>query len=261
MKIVVIGGTGLIGSKVVSNLAGQGHDVIAAAPSTGIDILTGEGLDAAMAGTDVVVDLANSPSFEDAAVLDFFRTAGRNVLGAEAKAGVSHHLALSVVGTEKLEASGYFRGKIAQEELIRDSGIPYTIVHSTQFFEFLPRMIQSAADGETVRLSPALVQPIAAEDVARSVARLALERPVNGIIEIAGPESAPLARLAEYFMAITHDPREVITDPRAPYFGAELDAYTLMPGPSAWHGRIDFEEWVIGQPQFVPAGASSVKTP
>lgn len=259
MKIVVIGGTGLIGSKVVSKLAEKGHDVLAAAPSTGIDILTGEGLDAAMAGADVVVDLANSPSFEDAAVLDFFRTAGRNVLGAEAKAGVSHHLALSVVGTEKLAASGYFRGKIAQEELIRDSDIPYTIVHSTQFFEFLPRMIQSAADGETVRLSPALVQPIAAEDVAKIVARLALEGPVNGIIEIAGPESAPLARLAKYFMAITHDPREVITDVHAPYFGAELDAYTLMPGPSAWHGGIDFEDWVIGQPQFAPAGASRVK--
>ncbi|MDN5782125.1 MAG: SDR family oxidoreductase [Luteimonas sp.] len=256
MKIVVIGGTGLIGSKVVSRLGALGHEVIAAAPSSGIDILTCEGLDAAMAGTDVVIDLANSPSFEDAAVLDFFQTAGRNLLGAEARAGVGHHVALSVVGTDKLEASGYFRGKIAQEELIRDSGIPYTIVHSTQFFEFLPRMIQSAADGNTVRLSPALVQPIAAQDVANDVARLALEQPVNGIIEIAGPESAPLASLAERFMSITQDPRDVVTDVHAPYFGAELGPYTLMPGPSAWHGEISFERWVIGQPRFAPQGAA-----
>lgn len=255
MKIVVIGGTGLIGSKVVSRLTEQGHEVVAAAPSTGIDILTGEGLDAAMTGTDVVVDLANSPSFEDAAVLDFFQTAGRNVLGAEAKAGVGHHLALSVVGTEKLEASGYFRGKIAQEELIRDSGIPYTIVHSTQFFEFLPRMIQSAAEGNTVRLSPALVQPIAAEDVAKAVARLALEEPINGIIEIAGSESEPLSSLAKRFMAITQDPRDVVSDVHAPYFGAELGNDTLIPAPSAWHGELGFERWVVGQPRFVPADA------
>lgn len=255
MKFVVIGGTGLIGSKVVARLAGQGHEVVAAAPSTGIDILTGEGLDAAMVGTDVVVDLANSPSFEDAAVLDFFQTAGRNVLGAEAKAGVGHHVALSVVGTEKLEASGYFRGKIAQEALIRESGIPYTIIHSTQFFEFLPRMIQSAADGNTVRLSPALVQPIAAEDVAKDVAQLAQEEPVNGIIEIAGPESESLASLAKRFMAITEDPRDVVSDVHAPYFGAELGTDTLMPGASAWHGELSFDRWVIDQPRFVPADA------
>jgi uncharacterized protein YbjT (DUF2867 family) len=260
MKIVVIGGTGLIGSKVVSRLTEQGHEVIAAAPSTGVDILTGEGLDAAMAGTDVVVDLANSPSFEDAAVLDFFQTAGRNVLGAEARAGVGHHLALSVVGTEKLSASGYFRGKIAQENLVRDSGIPFTIVHSTQFFEFLPRMIQSAADDRTIRLSPALVQPIASEDVAEAVARLALEPPVNGIIEIAGPESEPLASLAQRFMSIIEDPREVISDIHAPYFGAELGTDTLIPAPSAWQGKLNFERW-LSRSEFVPADMPRASAP
>lgn len=255
MKVVVIGGTGLIGSKVVARLRGQGHDVVPAAPSTGIDVLSGEGLDAAMAGTEVVVDLANSPSFEDDAAMAFFRTAGQNVLAAEARAGVAHHVALSVVGTEKLAASGYFRAKIEQERLIRESGRPYTIIHSTQFFEFLPRMIQSAADGNTVRLSPALVQPIAAEDVAKDVARLAQEEPVNGIIEIAGPESESLASLAKRFMAITEDPRDVVSDVHAPYFGAELGTDTLMPGASAWHGELSFDRWVIDQPRFVPADA------
>lgn len=244
MKIVVIGGTGLIGSQVVARLQAQGHEAVAAAPSTGVDILSGEGLDAAMAGTDVVVDLSNSPSFDDAAVMSFFRTAGHNVLGAEAKAGVGHHVALSVVGTEKLAESGYFRAKLAQEQLIRDSGIPYTIVHSTQFFEFLPKIIQAADDGGAVRLSSALVQPIAASEVAESVARLALEEPVNGIIEIAGPVAEPLAGLAQRFMSLTADPREVVSDARAPYFGAELATDTLVPAPSAWHGKVDFERWM-----------------
>lgn len=244
MKIVVIGGTGRIGSKVVARLRDQGHEVIAAAPATGINVLTGEGLDAAMAGTRVVVDLANSPSFEDAAALEFFQTAGRNVLAAEAKAGVSHHLALSVVGTEKLAASGYFRAKLAQEQLIRGSGIPYTIIHSTQFFEFLPGIIQSAADGSTVRLSPALVQPIASEDVAEAVARLALQPPANGTVEIAGPEREPLAELAQRFMTLIEDPREVVTDVRAPYFGAELDTETLVPASAAWKGSLNFERWL-----------------
>ncbi len=252
MKIVVIGGTGLIGSKVVENLTERGHDVIPAAPSTGVDILTGEGLDAVMDGAQVVVDLANSPSFEDQAVLDFFQTAGRNVLAAEAKAGVDHHVALSVVGTGKLAESGYFRGKIAQEQLITDSGIPYTIVHSTQFFEFLPRMIQDAVIDDVVRLSPAFVQPIAAEDVAGAVARLALERPVNGIIEIAGPDSEPLDSLARRFMSLTGDPRPVVSDVHAPYFGAQLQRDTLMPAPSAWQGVLTFERW-LGQSKFVPA--------
>lgn len=244
MKVVVIGGTGLIGSKVVSRLRDKGHDVIAAAPSTGVNILTGEGLDAVMAGTDIVVDLANSPSFEASAALDFFQTAGRNVLGAEAKAGVGHHLALSVVGTEKLADSGYFRGKSAQEKLIRESGIPYTIVHSTQFFEFLPSIIQSGTDGDTVRLSPALVQPIASEDVADAVARLALQAPPNGIVDIAGPERLPMSELAQRFMSITQDPRKVVSDVHARYFDVELQNDTLVPEHEAWLGALNLDRWI-----------------
>jgi uncharacterized protein YbjT (DUF2867 family) len=244
MKIVVIGGTGRIGSKVVARLRDQGHEVIAAAPQTGVDVLTGEGLDAAMVGARVVVDLANSPSFEDAASLHFFQTAGLNILAAETKTGVSHHVALSVVGTEKLSASGYFRAKHAQEALIRDSGIPYTIVHSTQFFEFLPGIIQSAADGATIRLSPALVQPIASEDVADAVARFALESPANGIVEIAGPERESLSGLAQRFMALIEDPREVVSDVHARYFGAELEPETLVPSKAAWKGVLNFDRWL-----------------
>jgi uncharacterized protein YbjT (DUF2867 family) len=244
MKIVVIGGTGLIGSKVVARLRAQGHEVVPAAPSTGIDVLSGEGLDAAMQGTNVVVDLANSPSFEDDAAMAFFRGAGQNVLAAEARAGVTHHVALSVVGTEKLAASGYFRAKIEQERLIRESGQPYTIVHSTQFFEFLPGIIQSAADGGTVRLSPAMVQPIASEDVAEAVARQALLPPVNGIVEIAGPERDSLAGLAQRFMSVIQDPRELVSDRHARYFGAELEDDTLVPGSAAWHGALDFDRWL-----------------
>jgi uncharacterized protein YbjT (DUF2867 family) len=260
MKIVVIGGTGLIGSQVVARLQAQGHEAIAAAPSTGVDILSGDGLDAAMAAADVVVDLSNSPSFEDAAVMDFFRTAGRNVLGAEARAGVGHHLALSVVGTEKLADSGYFRAKQAQEQLIRESGIPYTIVHSTQFFEFLPKIIQAADDDGTVRLSPALVQPIASEEVAESVARLALEKPANGIVEIAGPVAEPLTGLARRFMSLTEDPREVVADVHARYFGAELATDTLIPASSAWRGQVNFERW-MGVSEFVPADMPRASEP
>lgn len=244
MKFVVIGGTGLIGSKVVSRLRDQGHEVVAAAPSTGIDILTGEGLDAAMAGTDTVIDLANSPSFQGDAPMEFFRTAGRNVLGAEAKAGVGHHLALSVVGTQRLSSSDYFRAKLAQEQLIAASGIAYTIVHSTQFFEFLPSIIQSGAEGETVRLPSALVQPIAAEDVADAVARLAVQPPVNGIVEIAGPEREPLPDLAKRFMGIVQDPRQVVGDVHARYFGAELQRDTLVPAQAAWQGALNLERWL-----------------
>jgi uncharacterized protein YbjT (DUF2867 family) len=244
MKVVVIGGTGLIGSKVVSRLRDQGHEVVVAAPSTGIDILTGEGLDAAMAGTGTVVDLSNSPSFEDAAVMEFFQTAGRNLLDAEAKANVGHHVALSVVGTQKLTDSGYFRAKIVQEELIRNAGIPYTIIHSTQFFEFLPGIIKSATDGDTVRLAPALVQPIASEDVADAVARIAVQTPANDTVEISGPEREPLSDLAQRFMSITQDPRKVISDVHARYFGAELKTNTLVPEGKAWQGAVNFERWM-----------------
>ena len=246
MKIVVIGGTGRIGSKVVVRLRAEGHEVIAAAPETGIDVMSGEGLEAAMVGARVVVDLANSPSFEDAAALHFFETAGLNILSAEAKTGVTHHVALSVVGTERLSASGYFRAKLAQEALIRDAGIPYTIVHSTQFFEFLPGIIQSAAEGALVRLSPALVQPIASDDVAAAVARIALGTPANGVVEIAGPERESLSGLAQRVMAVTEDPREVVSDVHARYFGAELEPETLMPSKAAWKGALNFDRWLEG---------------
>jgi len=244
MKFLVIGGTGLIGSKVVARLRANGHEAVPAAPSTGVDILTGAGLDAAMAGADTVIDLSNSPSFQDEAVLDFFRTAGRTILDAEARAGVKHHLALSVVGTQKLGESGYFRAKIAQEQLIRDSGRPYTIVHSTQFFEFLPGIVQSGADGQVVRLPQALIQPIAAEDVAEAVARCAQAAPVNGIVEIAGPERELLASLAQRFMSIVQDPREAVGDADARYFGARLQRDTLVPEGEAWLGAMNFERWL-----------------
>ncbi|HEL2977294.1 TPA: SDR family oxidoreductase [Stenotrophomonas maltophilia] len=244
MKILVIGGTGRIGSKVVERLRAAGHDIVVAAPSTGIDVLTGEGLDAAMNGAAVVVDLANSPSFEDAAVLSFFVTAGHNILSAAARAGVRHHVALSVVGTDKLAASGYFRGKIAQERLIRDSGLPYTIIHSTQFFEFLPGIIQSAGNGTTLHLPTAEVQPIAAEDVADAVARIAQQPPANVVVEIAGPERASMAALAQRFLQLTGDPRQVVADAQALYFGAPLQADTLIPAGQAWTGQVGFDTWL-----------------
>lgn len=254
MKILVIGGTGRIGSKVVDRLHTAGHEVVVAAPSTGIDVLSGEGLAAAMGGTEVVVDLANSPSFEDAAVLSFFVTAGHNILAAAAQAGVRHHVALSVVGTDKLAASGYFRGKIAQERLIRDSGLAYTIIHSTQFFEFLPGIIQAAGDGQTLHLPTAAVQPIAAEDVADAVARIAQQTPANGVVEIAGPERESMAVLAQHFLQATGDVRNVVGDAQAHYFGAQLQQDTLVPVGQAWLGTIGFERWlqqsglVQGQP-------------
>ncbi len=244
MKILVIGGTGRIGSKVVERLRAAGHETVAAAPSTGIDILTGEGLAEAMAGTEVVVDLANSPSFEDAAVLSFFETAGRNILGTAKQTGVRHHVALSVVGTDKLAASGYFRGKIAQERLIRESGIAYTIIHSTQFFEFLPGIIQSAGDGQILRLPTALVQPIAAEDVADAVARVALATPANGVVEIAGPERGSMAALARRFLEVTGDARQVLGDAQARYFGALLQDDTLVPAGQALMGQVGFDAWL-----------------
>lgn len=256
MKIVVIGGTGLIGSKVVERLRNAGHEALAAAPATGVDILSGAGLDEAMAGTSVVVDLANSPSFEAQAALDFFQTAGRNVLAAEARAGVGHHLALSVVGTEKLAASGYFLGKAAQEKLIRESGIPYTIVHSTQFLEFLPGIIQSATEGDTVRVPTALLQPIAADNVADAVARHAMQAPANGVVDIAGPERDTMAAFAQRFMSATGDARQVVGDPHARYFGVELESGTLVPAGAAWQGDIGFDRW-LQQSSFARQPASA----
>ncbi len=243
MKILVIGGTGLIGSKLVKLLNERGHEAIAASPATGVNTMTGEGLDAALTGVDTVVDVANSPSFEDRAVLEFFQTSGRNLLAAEARAGVRHHVALSVVGTQRLAESGYFRGKIAQEALIVAGGIPYTIVHSTQFFEFLGGIVQSGTEGTEVRLSPAFVQPIASDDVALAMADATLAPPVNGIVEIAGPERVRLADLVQRYMAKIGDTRSVRADAGARYFGALLEDETLVPGAGPRLGKIDFETW------------------
>ncbi|WP_422650109.1 SDR family oxidoreductase [Cupriavidus sp. H18C1] len=244
MKIVVIGGTGLIGKKVVARLSAQGHEVIAAAPQTGVNALTGEGLAQALAGAKVVVDLANSPSFEDAAVLHFFETSGRNLAAAEKEAGVAHHVALSVVGTDKLGQSGYFRAKIAQEALIRQSGVPFTIVRSTQFMEFLGGIVQSAAQGDAIRLSSALIQPISSDDVAQAVAERALAAPANGIVEIAGPEQFKMSDLVQRYLKAIGDARTVQVDPAARYFGAELQTGTLVPEGQAHLGRVSFEDWM-----------------
>lgn len=233
MKILVIGGTGLIGTKLVNILRQRGHEAVAASPATGVNTMTGEGLREAMAGTDVVADVANSPSFEDQAVLEFFQTSGRNVLAAEAEAGVRHHIALSVVGTQLLAESGYFRGKIAQEKLIREAGIPYTIVHSTQFFEFLGGIAQSGTDGQTVRLSSAYVQPISSDDVALAMADYALGQPLNGVVEIAGPDRIRLSELVGQYLASKQDARTVVADPSARYFGALLQDTTLVPAGAA----------------------------
>ncbi|MGF6987832.1 uncharacterized protein YbjT (DUF2867 family) [Paraburkholderia atlantica] len=243
MKIIVIGGTGLIGSKVVKNLRERGHIAVAASPATGVNTLTNEGLREALEGADVVVDLANSPSFEDNAVLAFFETSGRNLFAAETEAGVRHHVALSVVGTDRLAQSGYFRAKIAQEKLIRDSGVPYTIVHSTQFFEFLGGIAQSGTEGDSVRLSPAFFQPISSDDVAASVTDFAVGEPRNGIVEIAGPERVRLAAMVRRYLQATQDNRTVIEDADARYFGAQLQDDTLVPGPHARLGGADFDAW------------------
>ncbi len=250
MKIVIIGGTGLIGSKVVERLRKRGHEVIPAAPSSGVNALTGEGLDEAMAGTDVVVDLANSPSFEDKAVLDFFETSGRNLVAAEKKAGVKHHVALSVVGTGRpaFAASGYIRAKMAQEKLIRSAGIPYTIVHSTQFFEFLNGIAGAGGQGQEIRISSGLMQPIASDDVADAVADVTLGAAVNGTVEIAGPEKAPMAELVQRFLIAIGDPRKVVADPKAAYFGAVLEPDTLLPGDGARLGKQDFATWFARSP-------------
>jgi len=244
MKIVVIGGSGLIGTKLVNNLRQQGHEVVAASPSSGVNTITGEGLAEALAGAQVVVDVANSPSWEDKAVLEFFETSGRNLLAAEAAAGVGHHVALSVVGTERLLASGYFRAKMAQENLIKASPVPYTIVRATQFFEFVGGIAQSATDGQTVRLSPALVQPIVSDDVAAALVQVVVDAPLNGTVELAGPEPIRLDELVRRFLSARRDARNVTTDVHALYFGIELNDQSLTPGDNPRIGPTRFEDWL-----------------
>jgi uncharacterized protein YbjT (DUF2867 family) len=244
MKIVVIGGSGLIGKKVVMNLRQHGHEVAAASPSSGVNTVTGEGLAQALAGAKVVVDVANAPSWEDNAVLAFFETSGRNLLAAEAAAGVGHHVALSVVGTDRLLAAGYFRAKMAQEKLIKASPIPYTIVRATQFFEFVGGIAQSATEGQTVRLPPVLMQPLAADDVAAVVADVALAEPLNRTVELAGPEPIRQDNLVRQFLNATGDARVVITDPKALYYGIEVNDQSLTPGDNPRLGTIRFEDWL-----------------
>ena len=244
MKIVVIGGTGLIGTKVVKNLRAKGHEVVAASPSKGINSVTGEGLAAALVGAGVVVDVANAPSWEDKAVLEFFETSGRNLLAAEAAAGVGHHVALSVVGTDRLLASGYFRAKMAQENLIKAAPIPYTIVRATQFFEFVGGIAQSATQGQTVLLPPVLMQPIVSDDVAAVVAEAALAEPLNGTVDLAGPEPIRQDDLVRQFLNATGDARKVITDPKALYYGIAVNDQSLMPGDNPRLGPTRFADWL-----------------
>jgi uncharacterized protein YbjT (DUF2867 family) len=243
MKILVIGGTGLIGSKTVAILRQGGHEVLAASPNSGVNTITGEGLKEALASAQVVIDLANSPSFEDKAVLEFFQTSGRNLLAAEAAAGVRHHVALSIVGTDRSD-NGYFRAKVAQENLIKASGIPYTIIRSTQFLEFLKGIAASSTDGNTVRISPGLFQPIAADDVAAAVADVAVAAPRDGIVEIAGPERAPFNEIVARYLKAIGDPREVVRDAEARYFGGRVEERSLVPLGEARLGRIGFDEWL-----------------
>jgi uncharacterized protein YbjT (DUF2867 family) len=244
VKIVVIGGSGLIGSKLVELLRERGHEVVAASPNTGVNTLTGEGLAEALAAAQVVVDVANSPSFEDKAVMDFFVTSGRNLLAAEAAAGVRHHVALSIVGTQRVVDSGYLRAKAAQENLIKTSSIPYTILQSTQFFEFIERIAKSGLSGDVYRLSPALMQPIASDEVVEALGDIALATPLNGTVEVAGPEALPLDELARQVLAARQDPREIIADTHARYFGAELNDQSLIPGAKARIGSMTFRDWL-----------------
>lgn len=245
MKIVIIGGTGLIGTKLVTLLRELGHDVVAASPASGVNTLTGEGLANALAGAAVVVDVSNSPKLDDAAVvLNFFQTSTSNLLAAEAAAGVGHHVALSVVGTDRLTESGYFRGKIAQEQLIERSPIPYSIVHATQFFEFVEAIADAATAGNTVRVPPVLIQPMAADDVAMALASVASGPPVNGIVEVAGPEQFRLDDLVRRKLGGRGDPREIVADPSARYFGVVLGERTLLPGDDAALGEIRFADWL-----------------
>ena len=244
MKIVVIGGTGLIGSKLVARLREHGHEAVPAAPNTGVDTLTGTGLDEALTGADVVVDVSNSPSFADDPVMNFFRTSTTNILAAEKKAGVSHHVALSVVGTDRLLDSGYFRAKQVQEDLIKDSGLPYSIVHATQFFEFVGGIADEATHGDTVRLSNALIQPMASQDVAAAVARVAVGSPTNTTTEVGGPEQFGVDEFVSKAFAVRGDTRTVVTDPEARYWGVLLEKDTLLPGVGAQLATTRFDDWL-----------------
>ena len=247
MKFVVIGGTGLIGSKLVTKLREQGHEAVAASPDTGVNTITGQGLAEALRGAAVVVDVSNSPSLEGEPALTFFETSTRNLLAAEAEAGVRHHVALSVVGTERMPESGYMRAKMAQERLIKGSSIPYSIVHATQFFEFVKSIAAAGTDGNRVRVAPVLFQPMAADDVAAAVGRVAVGAPVNGTVEVAGPERLRLDEFIRMGLRVRNDPREVVADPSARYFGAELAERTLVPDDGARLGEIRFEDW-LSQP-------------
>lgn len=244
MKIVVIGGTGLIGSKVVQKLRDGGHETVAASPDSGVNTITGAGVREALTGASVVVDVSNSPSYEDEAVMTFFETSTRNLLAAEKEAGVRHHVALSVVGTERLPDSGYLRAKLAQEKLIQASPIPYSIVHSTQFFEFVKRIADEATQGDVVRLPPVLIQPVAAAEVAAAVADVAVGKPLNAVIEVAGPDQVRFDTLIERGLGARKDPRKVVADPRARYFGTELGERSLVAGSGARLGKIHFEDWL-----------------
>jgi uncharacterized protein YbjT (DUF2867 family) len=245
MKIVVIGGTGLIGSKLTEKLRADGHDPLAASPNTGVDVITGKGLDEALAGADVVVDVANAPDWDDAAVMDFFQTSARNILAAEAAAGTGHHVALSVVGTERLQGSGYFRAKLAQEEAIKAAAIPSTILRATQFFEFIGAIADSSTDNGTVSLPPLLFQPEAADDVAAALADIAAGTPVNGTVELAGPERFRLDELVRRFLSARNDPRPVVTDADAPYYGLQVsDERALIPGDNPRLGATRFADWL-----------------
>jgi uncharacterized protein YbjT (DUF2867 family) len=253
MKIVVIGGSGLIGSKLVPQLREHGHEAVAASPNSGVNTVTGEGLAEVLKGASVVVDVSNSPSWEDNAVMEFFETSTRNLLASEAAAGVGHHVALSVVGSERLLESGYFRAKIAQENLIQSSSLPYSIVRATQFFEFIKGIADLSTDGNTVSLPSALIQPMAAEDVARAVGRVALGSPLNGTVEIGGPEQFPLDELVRRALAARQDPREVVADPQARYYGIKVSDNSLIPGGDARLGETRFETWLSQSTKQIPA--------
>ncbi|MDX3070836.1 SDR family oxidoreductase [Streptomyces sp. MI02-7b] len=247
MKVVVVGGTGLIGSKVVRNLSDHGHEAVAASPNTGVNTLTGEGVAEVLQGAQVVVDVSNSPSFEDEAVMHFFRTCTTNLLKAAADAGVRHYVALSIVGTDRLPENGYFRAKLAQEELIKESGLPYSVVHATQFFEFMNGIADSATDGDTVRIAPVKFQPIHSDDVAAVVARTAAGTPLDGTVEIAGPDTFRFDELVRDVLTAQNDPRTVVADPRAPYFGSELEENSLVPGAGAQLAGTRFADWFARQ--------------